>query len=208
MMRSALIFIHLLTFSLCACASPQPVSPATTQTALLEAWAADQHTVWEIDWPDAPVGGPLTVETWRVGSWYRYEILESTAPALVGEILVFDGQTAWQYNRFDDSLLSSHKQGKEASELALSPVSDAFAVINRLLTTPAQTAGQEAVTFNHHSTQKITLTFDHGDQLALWRDETTNLPVRITFAAGGQEATLKARSFERLTNPPAGLFKP
>jgi hypothetical protein len=83
---------------------PQPVSPATAQAALVEAWAADQHTVWEIDWPDAPVGGPLTVETWRAGSGYRYEILESTAPALVGEILIFDGQTAWQYNRFDDPL--------------------------------------------------------------------------------------------------------
>jgi hypothetical protein len=52
------------------------------------------------------------------------------------------------------------------------------------------------------------LTFDHGDQLALWRDEATNLPVGITFAVRGQHATLKARSFERLVDPPEGLFKP
>lgn len=208
MLGRVLIFIYLLAFNLSACASPQPVTPDMAQAALVEAWSADQHTVWEIDWPNMPAGGPLTVETWQAGSRYRYEILESTAPALVGEILIFDGQIAWQYNRFADPLLSPRRQGKETGELTLSPVADAFAIINRLLVTPAQTASQEAASFNHHSAQKITLTFAHGDQLALWQDETTNLPVRVTFAMGEQQATLKARSFERLPYPPEGLFEP
>ncbi len=208
MLGRVLILIHLLAFSLSACTSPQPVTPEMAQAALVEVWSADRHTVWEIDWPNMPVGGLLTVETWQAGSCYRYEILESTAPALVGEILIFDGQIAWQYNRFDDPLLSPRRQGKEVGEPTLAPIVDTFAIINRLLTTPARTASQEAAPFNHHSAQKITLTFAHGDQLALWRDEATNLPVRVTFVVGEQHATLKARSFERLPHPPEGLFEP
>jgi hypothetical protein len=169
---------------------------------------ADQHTIWEIEWPEAPVGGPVTVETWRAGSRYRYEILESTAPALVGETLIFDGQIAWQYNRFDDPLLSPRRQGKTISKPALSPVSDAFAIINPLLTTLPETASQEAVQFNRRSAQKITLTFANKDQLSLWQDEATHLPIQVTFAVGAQQSTLRARSFERLVNPPEGLFKP
>jgi hypothetical protein len=208
MLMRRLILINLLAVSLSACASPQPISLATAQATLMEAWSADQHTIWEINWPAAPLGGSLAVETWRAGPRYRYEILEAPAPALIGETLVFDGQTAWRYNRFDDPPLSSHLQREEIAEPALSPVSDAFALVNRLMTTPPEAATQEAVQLNHRPAQKITMTFANGDQLALWREEQTGLPIQIIFKVGTQHATLQARSFERLVNPPEGLFKP
>lgn len=208
MLIRMLFLVNLLAVSLSACASPQPISPTAAQAALVEAWSADQHTVWEINWPAAPLGGPLAVEIWRAGPRYRYEILEAPAPALIGETLVFDGQTVWQYNRFDDSLLSLRLRGEEITEPVLSPVSDAFGLVIRLMLTPAEAAIQEAVQLHHRPTQKITLASASGDQLSLWRDEEMGLPIQIIFKLGEQSATLQARSFERLVNPPEGLFKP
>ena len=166
------------------------MSPDPAQAIVANAWQSDQHIVWELDWPAAPAGGPLTVETWRMnedyrgdeyrgdtyrGDRYRYEILESAAPALVGETLVFNGQKAWQYNRFST-------EGPVAPELPwLSPVSDAFAMIDTLIASSPQTATQEFVQIIHGPAQKITLTFDNGDRLILWRDEETQLPVKIYF---------------------------
>ena len=69
----------------------QPIEPETARHTAALAWQTSRHTVWELDWPNAPVGGPVTVETWQAGNRYRYEILEAAAPALVGQALAFDG---------------------------------------------------------------------------------------------------------------------
>lgn len=206
-----LILTHVIVLGLTACAAEQPMNPNLAQAIVTNAWQADQHIVWELDWPAAPVGGPLTIETWRVnegyrgdkyrGDKYRYEILESVTPALVGETLVFNGQKAWQYNRF------STEPPVVPESPWLSPVSDALAMIDKLIATPPQTATQESTQTIHGSAQKITLTLAKGDHLMLWRDEETQLPVRIVFSVGGQEARLEARSFEPLIDPPRVLFE-
>jgi hypothetical protein len=123
------------------------------------------------------------------------------APALIGETLVFNGQTAWQYNRF------AAEPPVPLTLPRLSPVSDAFAAIDQLLITPPQTATQEIDQTIHGPAQKITLRFNNGDRLLLWRDEKTQLPVRVIFSVGGKEARLEARRFEVLVNPPDGLFE-
>lgn len=169
---------------------------------LADAWQADRHTVWDITWPAAPIGGPLTVEVWRKENRYRFEILEAAAPALIGQTLVFDGRHAWRYNRLEPP------QQLTPVAPALSPVTDAFAIINRLIASPPQTATQEAVHINYNATQKITATFGPNSELSLWKDDKTGLPLRITFSVDGQQATLKARRAEPLPNPPPELFTP
>ena len=195
-------FISLLAFATSACTAPGPISTKAAQAALTKVWQIDQHIVWEIEWPAAPVGGSLTVETWRAGQRYRFEILESTAPDLVGQTLIFDGQTAWRTNRFESEPPPS------PSPPLLSPVSDAFAMINKLSAASPETAAQEVVQLPTGPAQKITVTFDTGNSLTLWRDEATGLPMRVFFGMGEQKATLRARSFEPLLNPPEGLFIP
>lgn len=192
-----------LTLALSGCAAPESLSPAAAQPILAQTWQADQHSVWEIEWPAAPVGGPLTVETWQAGSRYRFEILEATVPDLVGQVLIFDGQIAWRYRRFDQP-----QDSAQSEEARLSPVSDAFAIISRLLVTAPETATQEALRLSSGPVQKLTFTYSNGDSLALWRDEATGLPVRVMFTLSGQPATLRARSFAPLPDPPEGLFKP
>lgn len=196
-------FLIIATASLSACTAPQPIGVETAQAALLTAWQADQHIVWEIDWPAAPVGGPLTVAMWRAGPRYRLEILEAVAPDLVGQTLIFDGVTAWRYQRF-----ASPPAIPQLVKAQLSPVTDAFEIIARLLATTPSSATQEATQVRREPAQKITLTFPEGDSLAVWRDEATGLPVRLNFVSGRQQATLRARSFEPLSNPPQGLFEP
>jgi hypothetical protein len=196
----ALIFLSLV---LSACAAPEPLNPLAAQPILAQTWQADQHVVWEMEWPAAPVGGPLTVETWRAGSRYRFEILEATVPDLIGQTLIFDGQTTRRYRRFDPP-----QDSTQPGEARLSPVSDAFAIINRLLVTAPETATQEALRLPSGPAQKLTFTYPDGDSLALWRDEATGLPVRVVFTLGGQSAALRARSFAPLPDPPEGLFKP
>jgi outer membrane lipoprotein-sorting protein len=197
------IFLFLLALSLSACATAEPVSVSTAQTTLVSTWHADGHIVWEIEWLAAPVGGPLTVEMWRAGPRYRFEILEATAPDLIGQTLIFDGQRAWRYNRFDVS-----RNFSQSGEAQLSPVTDALMMINRLEAATPETATQEPVHLWPGPAQKITLTLPGGETLTLWRDEATGLPVRLEFVAGGQTATLRARSFEPLPDPAEGLFRP
>lgn len=194
------ILTHLLLLGVTACAAAQPLQPQLAQAIIADTWHTDQHMVWELDWPAAPVGGPVTVETWRVGDQYRYEILESAAPALIGETLIYNEHTAWQSNRFDSALLVILDSPQ------LSPVSDAFAVIEQLIITSPQSAAQESVQSVHGPAQKITLTYPSGDSLSLWRDDETQLPVKIVFVVSSQKVILNARNFEPLLDPPQGLF--
>ena len=192
--------------SLMACTTVEPLKPVQAQTIIASAWQAGQHTVWELDWPAAPTGGPLTGETWRARSAYRYEILESAAPALVGEVLVSDGQRVWRYNRLAGSERSSALNLDASAHL--SPLTDAFTQIDRLLATTPLTATQKSVETIHGPAQKITLTYANSDSLSLWQDDQTGLPVRVMFIINGRQATLTAREVEPLANPPVGLFEP
>lgn len=203
MVWKILILTNLLAINLVSCASEQSMAPDLAREEISRAWRRDQQAVWELDWPAAPSGGPLTAAVWRAGERYRYEILESAAPALVGQILIFDGQAGWRYSRFEAN-------GPETTAPPrLSPVSDAFLIIDRLLYTSPMTATRQADTILVYGpTEKITLTFDEGDKLTVWIDQETALPVRLTFQVGGHRATLKARRIEPLRDPPEGLFSP
>lgn len=196
-----LLILTLLFLSLTACARPQSVSPEQAQKVVSKAWQADQHAVWTLDWPTAPTAGPLTVEIWRSGDRYRIEILEAPAPALIGEILVVNGETAWRYNRFQPSPLIP------VTSPVLSPVTDLFHLIDQLLQTPVVAAKQEATPLNYNPAQKIRLTFSDGSELQFWQEEETGLPVRLILLTGGQQLELDVRQVEPLPDPVEGLFQ-
>ncbi|HMQ56217.1 MAG TPA: hypothetical protein PKD98_29320 [Anaerolineae bacterium] len=186
---------------LTGCRAAEPLPPAEAQEILRQLWQTDRHAVWEIDSPAIPIGGPLVVETWQQGDRYRYEILESTAPALAGETLVFDGQLAWPYNRFDPP------PAFEPGLPALAPVTETFDLIEHLLTTPAAEASQSTARLNFQPAHLITLTYPNGDTLAMWRAETGALPVKVEFSLAGQAGELLAREIEPLGDAPPALFE-
>jgi hypothetical protein len=197
-----LLGVWLCLGGLVACTSAQTFSLVEAQAALADAWQADQHTRWELDWPVAPIGGPVTFEFWQAGSRYRYEVLEASAPALVGQTLVFDSRTAWLYNRLEPT------PPEVLAAPALSPVTDVVTLIDRLVAATPQTASRESVHLTTGLAQKISAVFTNGDQLTLWRDEATGLPVRLEATVNNRPVWLQARSFNPLINPPEALFKP
>ncbi|MDX1520359.1 MAG: hypothetical protein R3264_01870 [Anaerolineae bacterium] len=187
---------------LVACQAGQSIDPQIAGQWVTDSWQRDQHTVWEIEWPAMPVAGPVTVETWRAGERYRYEILEAPSPMLGGETLIFDGERAWHYNRFDP------EPPLETREPWLSPISDAFALITTLLENPPAEARQAADTLRSGPSQRLTFDFETGQQLIFWRDEATGLPVRLHILGPELSLSLDSRSVEPLIDPPPGLFKP
>ena len=196
-------FALILVWSLAACSGEQALDVGLAQRTICQTWQADHHIVWKIEWPTAPIGGSLTAETWQSDARYRYEILEASAPALIGAILISDGQQAWQYNRFEPE-----GPPPETDQPWLSPVSDAFATIEDLLAKNVARATVRPVELPQGPTQAITLYYGTGDWLTLWRDDQTGLPARISFGIGETEVELTARHFEPLIEPPEALFRP
>lgn len=195
------IFAFMVVLWITGCNAGEPLPPAEAQEILRNLWHTDRRQIWEIDWPALPVGGPLVVETWRLGARYRYEILEATAPALVGETLVYDGRSAWPYNRFD--LPPTFETGLPY----LAPVTETFTQIERLLAAPAVEARQSPARINFQPTRLITLTYSNGDTLSVWWNETVALPVKVVFEVEGQMGELLAREVEPLGDAPVALFK-
>lgn len=170
---------------------------------LRAAWGRDQHAVWEVDWPAAPLPGPVVVEAWRSGPRRRYEVLEAAAPALIGETLVSDGQTAWLFNRFDTDL-----EAVEAADARFSPLDDALALVTGQLgrevgsVTPLGRA-----TLPSGPARGWRLAFDGGATLDLWLLEQEGLVGEVRLAGPQASFRLTARQVEPLHDPPAGLFE-
>ncbi len=203
------LFALLLCFALSlltGCTAPQPIDPTAARSELGRAWRASQHTLWEMNWPAAPSGSPVVFEVWQAGGRYRFEILESPSPDLMGAALVFDERTAWLYNR----LLP--EPAIRLPRPALSPATDAFAIVGTLLERQPEQATRRTVQLEQGPAEEITLKFateagQTQDRLILWLDPKTGLPWRVQFGWHGQEALLEARQHEPLAEPPPGLFE-
>ena len=185
------------------CAATQAVEPAAARQLVMNAWQANQQAVWELDWPAAPVAGPVTAAVWRNGPNLRLEILEASAPAMVGQTLIVGGAAAWQFNRFDQPL-----QPQPAAP-ALPPLTDAFALIETTLALTPTTAGRQAVdTVAHGPAQLIRLGYPGGYSLTAWLHRETGLLLRLDLAVTAGQFSLQAHRVEPLPHPPAGLFDP
>jgi hypothetical protein len=194
-----LLVILVLATAACSRETPLPAEPVRQQVQA--AWLADRHTTWEIDWPNAPVGGPLTVESWQAENRYRYEILETAAPALLGEVLVFDGAQAWRYNWLTPDT------PPQQTPPQLSPVTDAFESVSALLNQPPVRANIQADTVLLKPARKVTLTFENGDTLVAWFDAPTqSMLLQLIFNVGEQQGRLIARHSEPLVTPDKRLF--
>jgi hypothetical protein len=170
---------------------------------LQAAWQRDQHVIWEVDWPEAPLAGPLVVEAWQSGPRRRYEILEATTPSLIGDALVTDGETAWFFNRFEAGL-----SAVPAAEARFSPLADALALVSRQLAESAGSSedrGREVLPTG--AARHWRLIYDEQTLLDLWLDEQSRLIARVRFRSETADFRLLARHIEPLTEIPPGLFQ-
>jgi len=155
----ALLFLLVVESALVGCSTSTAVSTETAQRRVQSAWQASYHTIWEIDWPNAPISGPATIEVWQMGDRYRYEILETPAPSLLGETLVSDGTQTWRYNRLAPSA------SPESATPALAPITDAVMIISNLLSRHPTEATAQADSVNLIPATKILMLYTVVDFL-------------------------------------------
>lgn len=204
LLRSLCILVFWLIWT-GGCAGPgsDVVSPEVVLAELRAAWQRDQHAVWEMEWPGAPLAGPMAVEVWLSGPRRRFEMLESGAPALVGETLVSDGRTAWLFNRFADGVTEVG-----AEEARFSPLSDALLIISaHLAREPRSVRALGEASLPTGPAHRWRLIYPEGTTLDLWLEDETGLISAMKLAGPGGDFSLTARLIEPLDEVPEGLFR-
>jgi hypothetical protein len=189
---------------LAACNASQPVDPASAQRQAQSAWQQAWHGAWELTWPQSPLSGPLTFEAWFTegGQQTRFEILEAPVPSLIGLVYVNNGASAGYYNRLQPGAVVS----STTQTLPFSPLSQAFQIIDHLLTQPPQSAQLQQAGPSNSPITKITLTYAGEKILNLWLNPQTNLVIRVHLKTPDTELALTARSVEPLGAPHPKLF--
>jgi hypothetical protein len=172
-----------------------------------QAWRADWHGVWQIEWAGAPVQGPLVAEVWHAADGrLRVETLEAPVPALNNLVLVQDDTASWLY----DGRQNQVQGGPGHQPLRIPLISDALDATTWLLES-IDAAAEVAVTGSDQlesgSATRLKITLSSGDRALLWVDTETGVPARLKLnSAIWGEAVFTARSLSRLERPHPGLF--
>lgn len=209
---SSLVVYILILVATARCGVQPPMPDGNVSVARAQqAWRDDWHAIWQVEWHNAPVRGPLVVEMWHADDGrMRIETLEAPTPALNGLILVDDGETRWLYDARRDA---SHKRLEaESAELARIPLSsDALDAIDWLLLNvdDATVVVSGRDTLESGAAIQLDIVLPSGDRAALWVHDETGLPsrVRLQSAIWGQ-ACFTARSISIPGHLHPGFFAP
>ncbi len=148
----------------------------------------------------------MTVASWQAEQRYRYEILESTAPALIGETAVFDGQRLFTFNRL--TISPHHPLQPNRQVNGLSPMFEVVSLIENGLADPAVVATETQTRLNGAVTQRLTLRYVDGGELTMWIAPETGTLKQVVVRMGTRTITLTARQSDPLPNPSLDLFRP
>ena len=170
-----------------------------------QAWAGDWHAVWQIEWADAPVRGPLVAEMWHAADGrLRIETLEAPTAALNGLTLVDDGRHAWLY----DLRLNQAREGaRERVRIPLA--SDMVEALDWLL---AQTETATIISawndnLESGATTRLEVATAAGEQATLWVNTKTGLLAGFALRSGlWGEVKCVTRSIELPVKLRPGLF--
>jgi outer membrane lipoprotein-sorting protein len=191
--------VFAIMFVLAACGGS--FDDASEQIARARrAWDGDWHAVWQIEWANAPVRGPLVAEVWHAADGrLRIETLEAPTAALNGLTLVDDGRQTWLY----DLRLNQAQQGAR-EQLRIPLVSDMLAAMDWLL---AQTDQATVTGVNHDELEsgpatRLDLTTRAGDRATLWVHAKTGLPAGFALHS---EPWGEVKCVTRSIDPPGQL---
>ncbi len=196
------LYLFLVFFLLTACASAQPVNPLAVQQQAQTAWRQPWRGVWELNWRQSPLPGPLVFAGWHTesGAQRRYEILEAPLASLIGMTYVNDGLLATTFNKLEPDI----PVVTATQTLSFSPVSDSLAIVDTLLAHPPQSAKEQAA---GGDITQFTLHYPQGERLFLWLNTQNNLIIRIELHSANTDLTLAARQLEPLPAPHPRLFE-
>jgi outer membrane lipoprotein-sorting protein len=197
--------VSFVAFLVSACGGAVPADPTHLISGARQAWASDWHAVWQIEWANAPVRGPLVAEMWHAaGGRLRIETLEAPTAALNGLTLVDDGRQAWLY----DLRLNQAREG--ARERVRIPLAnDMVEAIDWLLAQTETATITSAWNDNLESgaTTRLEITTAAGEHATLWVNTRTGLVAGFALSsASWGDVKCVTRSLELPTALPVGLF--
>lgn len=204
-MSQSVKFVLSVTVSVLAtlsgCAATEPADPAMAQSTAQQAWQQAQHGIWELNWEQMPLSGPVIFEAWiaEERTQRRFEILEAPAPDLVGLVYVSDGERAQITNR-----LEPIAPVIGPASLPFSPVSDAFEAVTLFPVNPVQSAQQQRR--GSESVVEFIFTDVAGQTMSIRLDTRTNLIIKVELTGPDVNLTLNSRSLEPLSDPHPDLF--
>jgi outer membrane lipoprotein-sorting protein len=165
-----------------------------------QAWAGNWHAVWQIEWGNAPVSGPLVAEIWHAADGrLRIETLEAPTAALNGLTLVDDGSQVWLYD------LRMNRADRGARERLRIPLaSDMLAAMEWLLTQldQATVTGVSHDELESGGTTRVDVTIGAGDGATLWVHIKTGLPAGFALHS---EPWGEVKCVTRSIDPPGQL---
>ncbi len=196
------LYLLLVFFLLTACASAQSVDPLSAQPEAQNAWQQSWRGVWELNWTQSPLPGPLVFAGWQTesGAQRRYEILEAPLASLVGMTYVNNGLSAATFNKLEPDI----PVVTATQTLPFSPISDSLVIIDTLLVQTPQSAKKQTA---GDAITQFTLHYPRGERLSLWLNTQNNLIIRIELHSATADLTLAARSLEPLPAPHPKLFE-
>jgi outer membrane lipoprotein-sorting protein len=191
----------ITTLLVLAACGGAPLPDAGGQIAQAQrAWDGDWHAVWQIEWANAPVRGPLVAEVWHAADGrLRIETLEAPTAALNGLTLVDDGRQAWLHD-----LRSNLVERDTRERLRIPLASDMLAAMDWLL---AQTDQATVIGVNHDELEsgpatRLDLTTSAGDRATLWVHAKTGLPAGFALHS---EPWGEVKCVTRSIDPPGQL---
>ena len=200
--RCLLVIVPLVV---AACSGAQPSAAGDALVRGRQVWEGDWHAVWQIEWTDAPVGGPLVAEVWHAADGrQRVETLEAPTGALNGLTLVEDGESAWLY----DVRANRVEQGAN-DQVRIPLASDALDVVDWLLTEAggATVNSVRGDTLESGPVTRLVMTTGARDRATLWIHDETGLPAGVALRSGPWgEVRLVTRSISLITPLDPALF--
>ena len=188
-----------------ACGVTPPADGHGLAARAQQTWSGDWHAVWQIEWSNAPVRGPLVAEVWHTADGrLRIETLEAPTTALSSLTLVNDGTTVWLYD-----LRQNRVESGSGKQVGIPLASDALDAVDWLLLG----LGNATITIAGHDNpesgpaSRLAASLTSGDRATIWIHDETGLPARVELhSAIWGEATFTTRRIAATTTLPPALF--
>ncbi len=200
------IGLILTLFVVAGCSSVAKSEAGARAAAARQSWDGDWHAVWQIEWENAPLDGPLVAEIWHAGDdRLRIETLEAPNAALNGLTLVYDRRANWLYD-----VRQNLAETGPADMVRIALVNDALEAMSWTLDELPQAGIVNARQDELESgpAVRLALITESGDRAALWINRKTDLPARLELQSKTWgELVMGTRSISSPTSLAPALFQ-
>jgi outer membrane lipoprotein-sorting protein len=201
----ACLFLSLFVLLTTACTGMTSVDATGELERARRAWAGNWHAVWQIEWHDAPLRGPVVAEIWHSADGrLRVETLEAPVAALNGLIRADDGIQTWLYDARQRQTLYGTR-----AQLRIPLVDDLLDAMEWTLVQQfhARVTAANDWAIESGAAVALELTTDTGESVTLWVNRETGLPAALVLhSSPWGQARCVTRTLDRRAHIDDALF--